>query len=241
MYVLGLMSGTSADGVDAALVSFTGKLSQPRWRLVNTFSIKYPSEIQKLIISVGQGSSLTSSEWLDLSETITEFHSFAAKNCDPDGMASVVGCHGQTVFHRPPNDLYKGATLQLIQAPLLAILLNKNIIFDFRSKDLALGGQGAPLSPFLDLSLIGRGTSWTGILNLGGIANLSLIPPKYGPNRNDDLLGWDCGPANSLIDLAIQKISRGKFTFDKNGSIASKGTSDLKVIEKWLSEDFFQK
>ncbi len=240
MYVLGLMSGTSADGVDAALVNFRGNSSKPKWHPINTFSLKYPSYLQKRIVSAGQGLTLNSSEWLELSETITKYHFFAAKECDPDGIAQLIGCHGQTVFHRPPNDLNKGASWQIIQAPLLAISINKPVIFDFRSKDLSLGGQGAPLSPFLDQALIGSDFGWTAILNLGGISNLSMVPPRSGPDRNLGLFGWDCGPANSLIDLAIQKISNGKFAYDLDGSIASKGTSDLNVIKKWLQEDFFQ-
>ncbi len=240
MYVLGLMSGTSADGVDAALLELKGNVDRPQWKLINTASIKYPAFLQKKIIDVGQGQALNSSEWLSLSESITEFHYSVAIKCDPDGISDLVGCHGQTVFHKPPAGSNKGGSLQIVQAPLLAILLDKTLIFDFRSKDIALGGQGAPLTPFLDVSLMPPHECWRAVLNLGGIANLTLIPPSIGPEKNSKLIGWDCGPANSLIDLAVQECSDGQFLFDCDGLIAAEGIPDLKAIDKWLNEDFFQ-
>ncbi len=241
MYVLGLMSGTSADGVDAALVDFQGNLDKPKWNLLNSASIAYPSSLQAKIIAIEQGMKVSASEWSVLSEEITEIYSIAARSCDPTGLARIAGCHGQTVFYRPPEKPYlRGASWQLIQAPLLAVLLEKTVIYDFRAKDLALGGQGAPLSPLFDAALIGGGSSWRAVLNLGGIANLSLIPPVTGPDRHLDVMGWDCGPANSLIDLAVNKVTNAKLNFDRDGLIASKGLPDLKVIEAWLKEDFFQ-
>ncbi len=240
MYVLGLMSGTSADGVDAALVELNGNVDRPKWKLINTASLKYPSCLQKEIIDVGQGQRLNSAEWLSLSESITEFHCAVAKTCDPDRLAHVVGCHGQTIFHKPPAGPNRGASVQIIQAPLLAILLDKILIYDFRSKDLALGGQGAPLTPFLDVAFIPPQKGWRGVLNLGGIANLTLIPPSTGPDKYSNVLGWDCGPANSLIDLAVQESTDGKDCFDFDGLRAAKGIPDFKAIDKWLKEDFFK-
>ncbi len=240
MYVLGLMSGTSADGVDAALVNFRSNLNRPKWRLLNSVSLKYPSDLKKIIVDVGQGLKLCSSEWLELSEAITDVYWSAAKTCDPNGISRLIGCHGQTVFHRPPKGSLNGGSLQLLQAPLLATRLGKTVVFDFRSKDLALGGQGAPLSPLIDLALISSGNGWRGVLNLGGIANLTLIPPRFGPDRNCEVLGWDCGPANSLIDLTVHSITDGRLNFDLEGHMASKGIPDREVISRWLKEDFFK-
>ena len=241
MYVLGLMSGTSADGVDAALVDFQGNFDKPKWNLINSASIAYSSSLQKKIIDIEQGMKVSASEWSALSEEITEIYSTAARTCDPTGLAKIAGCHGQTVFYRPPEKpLLRGSSWQLIQGPLLAVLLERTVIYDFRAKDLALGGQGAPLSPLLDSALIGGGAGWRAVLNLGGIANLSLIPPLRGPDRHLDVMGWDCGPANSLIDLAVNKVTNGQLNFDCDGLLASKGVPDLKVIDDWLQEDFFQ-
>ena len=241
MYVLGLMSGTSADGIDAVLATFTGKPHQPKWDLKNTASIAYPSELRKLIIEAGQGVLLSSQEWLDLGEAITELHARAVLVCDPDRRAEIVGCHGQTVFHRPPSFPKRGASWQLIQAPLLATIINLPVVFDFRSQDLALDGQGAPLVPLADEALVGRISGWRALLNLGGIANLTLLPPKCGPDKSSSVLGWDCGPANTFIDLAVSQISQGKLDFDRNGEMASKGSPNLEAIKSWLKEPFFHK
>ena len=239
MRVLGLMSGTSADGIDAVLVEFKGDPSKPKWKILNTFSYEYPSSIRNKIINVGQGLKLSSKDWFEMAEEITELNAFTARTCDPDSTAEIVGCHGQTVFHRSVKNFKRGGSYQILLGALLANILDKSVIYDFRSKDIAAGGHGAPLVAIVDESLMGRLYGWRGILNLGGIANLTIIPPKTGIYKNFECLGWDCGPANSLIDLAIQEITNSSSKFDQNGSIASLGKPNLKIIEKWLREPFF--
>ena len=239
MRVLGLMSGTSADGIDAVLVEFKGNPSKPKWKILNTSSYEYPFSTREKIIKVGQGLKINSKDWFELSEEITELNALAARTCDPDSTAEVVGCHGQTVFHRSQKNSERGGSLQLVLGPLLANILDKVVIYDFRSKDIALGGHGAPLVALVDESLVGRLYGWRGVLNLGGIANLTIIPPKSGIEKTAECLGWDCGPANSLIDLAIQESSNSFSKFDQHGSQASSGMPKLNVIEKWLKEPFF--
>ena len=239
MNVLGLMSGTSADGIDAVLVKFTGNCRHPKWKLINHISKDYPKELKERILKVSQGMKLSSSEWLDFSEDITNEHANVALECDPNQSSDLVGCHGQTVWHRPPTEGKLGGSLQVIQGPFLARLLNRKVIYDFRSLDLALGGQGAPLVPLVDEALIGRANNWQAILNLGGIANLTFIPPISGPESMAKVFGWDCGPANTLIDFAVQNITDGFMSFDKDGLIASSGKPDEDIIKKWLKEDFF--
>ena len=239
MRVLGLMSGTSADGIDAVLVDFKGDPSKPKWKILNTTSYEYPSSTREKIIQVGQGLEISSKDWLELAEEITELNAFAARACDPDSTAKVVGCHGQTLFHRSVKKSKRGGSLQILLGPLLANILDQIVIYDFRSKDLASGGHGAPLVALVDEALIGRLYGWRGVLNLGGIANLTIIPPKTGIDKTSECLGWDCGPANSLIDLAIKDITNLSLNCDEGGSIASLGTPRLKNIEKWLMDPFF--
>mgnify|MGYP001441357043 CR=1 FL=1 len=239
MRVLGLMSGTSADGIDVVLVEFKGNPSKPKWKILNTSSCEYPSSIREKIIKVGQGLRINSKDWFELAEEITELNALAARTCDPDSTAEVVGCHGQTVFHRSQKNSERGGSLQLLSGQLLATILDKVVIYDFRSKDIALGGQGAPLVALVDESFVGRLYGWRGILNLGGIANITIIPPKTGIDKPSKCLGWDCGPANSLIDLAIQESTNLSLKFDQDGCIASKGIPKLNIIEKWLKEPFF--
>ena len=186
MRVLGLMSGTSADGVDAVLVELSGSAEQPHWTLMRSASLDYPASTRQLILAIGQGEAKTASSLLNLSETITTIQAAAARQCDPEGQAQLVGCHGQTLWHRPPEngetgELQHGASWQMLQAPLLAQLLKRPVIFDFRAADLVLGGQGAPLVPKADAALLGQTKGWRALLNLGGIANLTLIPPDAGP------------------------------------------------------------
>ncbi len=240
MLALGLMSGTSADGVDAVLAQFNGNPRSPIWNLLGHASIPYSRELAHRLIAVGQGQKFSSAEWLEIAEAVTEVNAKAALACDPQGLTEIVGCHGQTISHRPASQKQRGASLQIIQAPLLSQLLNKPVIFDFRAADLAIGGQGAPLVPLLDEALIGRVSGWRGVLNLGGIANLTLIPPLSGPDRFAHVLGWDCGPANSLIDLVMHRFTNGELFYDRDGLIASEGVPDENLINKWLQEPFFQ-
>ena len=245
MRVLGLMSGTSADGVDAVLVELSGSAEHPRWTMVRSASLDYPASTRQLILAVGQGEAKTASSLLNLSETITKIQAAAARQCDPEGQAQLVGCHGQTLWHRPPEnletgELQPGASWQMLQAPLLAQLLRRPVIFDFRAADLALGGQGAPLVPKADAALLGRTKGWRALLNLGGIANLTLIPPDAGPDRLQPVRGWDCGPANSLIDLAMEQFSEGKESCDVGGRLAAAGQCHEALILRWLAEPYFQ-
>ena len=246
MRVLGLMSGTSADGVDAVLAEFSGRSSRPRWTLIHSAFCPYPSDLRKRMLAVAQGEAAPAAAFLELAEAITDHQAKAAEACDPDRSASLVGCHGQTIWHRPPDcdtrgRSRRGSSWQMLQGPLLAQLLQRPVVHDFRAADLALGGQGAPLVPMADAALIGRIEGWRALLNLGGIANITLIPPSRGPDRKQPVLGWDCGPANSLIDLAMTVFSDGEERCDKDGAMAALGQVINEPLTSWLREPYFLK
>lgn len=234
------MSGTSADGIDAVLASFSGRADRPEWRILASTSTPYPEALRQRLVSVGQGASFTAAELLDLAEAVTEEQARAARASDPQGLAGLVGCHGQTIWHRPPGGGRRGASWQLLQGPLLSALLNRPVVYDFRSADLALGGEGAPLVPAADAALLGGIGGWRALLNLGGIANLTLLPPAVGPDRRAPVLGWDCGPANTLLDLAVQRFSGGRLRFDAEGAWARRGHVAEELIGEWLREPYFQ-
>ena len=240
MRVLGLMSGTSADGVDAVLASFEGPPRRPRWRLLSRAAVPYPNELHNRLIAAGQGQPLGAADVLELGEALTEIQAEAARACDPDGRAELVGCHGQTLWHRPPSGQRRGSSWQLLQGPLLAELLQRPVVFDFRAADLALGGQGAPLVPAADAALLPAIGGWRGLLNLGGIANLTLLPPAAGPDRAAAVLGWDCGPANTLLDLAVAHFSGGSQRFDAGGQWSAQGQVDEGLLSQWLQEPYLQ-
>jgi anhydro-N-acetylmuramic acid kinase len=240
MRVLGLMSGTSADGVDAVLAEFRGHPRRPRWRLLERASLPYPAALAEALIAAGQGQPLSAAGVLELAEAVTEAQAAVARACDPGRLAELVGCHGQTLWHRPPCGERRGASWQLLQAPLLAALLRRPVVCDFRAADLALGGQGAPLVPLADAALIGSTGGWRAVLNLGGIANLTLIPPQRGIDRLQPVRGWDCGPANTLVDLAVARFSSGQQRFDADGAWARRGRICEPLIERWLQEPYVQ-
>ena len=244
MRVLGLMSGTSADGVDAVLAQFSGRSATPRWRLLRSVSCPYPSDLRKRILAIAQGEAAPAGDLLELAEAITEQQAKAADSCDPRRQACLVGCHGQTIWHRPPEcdateRMRKGSSWQMLQGPLLAQMLQRPVIHDFRAADLALGGQGAPLVPMADAALMGSIEGWRALLNLGGIANITLIPPSTGPDRKRPVLGWDCGPANSLIDLAMEDFTDGRERCDRDGAMAALGQVIKEPLEDWLREPYF--
>jgi anhydro-N-acetylmuramic acid kinase len=240
MWVLGLMSGTSADGVDAVLARFRGSPRRPRWQVVHSTSVPYPDDLRDRLIRCGQGRPLAAAALLDLVEELTEIQAQAARACDPCGLAEVAGCHGQTLWHRPPEPGRRGASWQALMGPLLAERLQCPVVFDFRAADLALGGHGAPLVPATDAALLGGIGGWRAVLNLGGIANLTLIPPSQGPDRHAPVRGWDCGPANTLIDLAVHQFSEGRLRFDEAGRWAREGRIAEEVIAHWLQEPYLR-
>jgi anhydro-N-acetylmuramic acid kinase len=240
MKVLGLMSGTSADGVDAVLAEFSGRPARPRWRLLASVAHPYPAVLRERLVAAGQGYPLAAAAWLELAEAVTAAQADAAHACDPEGQAALVGCHGQTVWHRPPEPGRLGVSWQMLLGPHLAERLGRPVVFDFRSADLALGGQGAPLVPAADEALLGGIAGWRALLNLGGIANLTLLPPSSGPDRHAAVLGWDCGPANTLLDLAVHRFSEGRLSYDEGGCWARQGEVADDLIQHWLQEPYLQ-
>jgi len=118
--------------------------------------------------------------------------------------------------------------------------LQRPVVFDFRAADLALGGQGAPLVPAADAALLPAIGGWRALLNLGGIANLTLLPPATGPDRGAAVRGWDCGPANTLLDLAVEHFSGSSQRFDADGAWAAQGSVDEALIEQWLQLPYLQ-
>ena len=214
-------------------------------RLLSHHHALIRSNCSAQLVSAGQGEPMPAGVLLELAEAITELQAQTAKACDPRHSAELIGCHGQTVWHRPPAREQKGCRAEgpagRCCRPLCWPMLQRPVVHDFRAADLALGGQGAPLVPMADAALMGRIEGWRALLNLGGIANITLIPPSRGPERGQPVLGWDCGPANSLIDLAISHFSGGRDQFDRGGAWAAQGCADDGMIERWLQEAYFQK
>lgn len=159
--------------------------------------------------------------------------------------ATLIGSHGQTVYHRPPIEAGEvcetnlGYSLQLGRGALIADLTGITTVSNFRAADIAAGGQGAPLVPRVDAALLAHPNEARCIQNIGGIGNVTYIPARSG-DWLSQIRGWDTGPGNSLLDLAVNQLSDGTKNYDENGDWAASGTICQPLVDKWLKHEYFQ-
>ena len=248
MYCIGLISGTSVDVIDTTLVEIEGGDRDLEIELIAGETYPYPSQLRELILQVCAGDSLSMAEFAQLDDEIaTQFALAAQKIQKGNPPAQLIGSHGQTVFHRPPllkekettTPLQLGYSLQLGRGVLIAHLTAIPTVSNFREGDLAAGGQGAPLVPKVDAYLLGHPTKSRCIQNLGGIGNVTYLPPQQETDWEQQISGWDTGPGNALLDLAVQRLTDGQQTYDRDGSWAAQGKPCLELVNQWLQQDFF--
>ena len=211
MYCLGLMSGTSVDSIDAALVKITGKELDFNIELLSGINYNYPDKLRQTILEVAGGKPLSMETYAELDEAIALCFVEAVKKIKqthPD--IELIGSHGQTVYHRPPTKERIGYTLQLGRGELIANLTGIPTVNNFRVADMAAGGQGAPLVSKVDAYLLSDFDKYRCVQNLGGIGNVTYLPAKKNQNWEHKVTGWDTGPGNILMDLAVQKLSNGE-------------------------------
>ncbi len=269
--VIGLISGTSVDGIDAALVDVVGSQTDLKIELVAGRTFAYPPKLRSQILSVCGGAALSMAELAELDDAIANSFALAALTIQAEyDIAELIGSHGQTVYHRPARKgemgrggdgerekfsdsspipgAEMGYSLQLGRGALIAALTGITTVSNFRAADIAAGGQGAPLVPIVDAYLLAEPDRHLCIQNLGGIGNLTYLPSKKNSplvNKSevshveDGILGWDTGPANSLLDLAVEHFSGGTKTCDENGDWAAQGTPCQALVEDWLKQEFF--
>lgn len=241
--VIGLISGTSVDGIDAALVEISGTGLNLHVDLLAGATYPYPPELRERILAVGANLAISMAELAELDDAIAQVFAQAAENIQVGYQpASLIGSHGQTVYHRPPRDghlhLPLGYSLQLGRGALISYLTKKTTVSNFRNGDIAVGGHGAPLVSRVDAYLLSHPQEGRCIQNIGGIGNLTYIPPRRD-NWLEKIRGWDTGPGNSLLDLAVQHLTAGAKTYDENGIWAASGTPCSALIEQWLNQDYF--
>ena len=235
-YYIGIMSGTSADGVDIALVDFSSDKVEFKAHLYQTYNDSFHQKITSLY-------SPNSNEIDRLGTLEVELaHCFAKaieklliqENITSNDIVAI-GCHGQTIRHRPIKnaDIDHPFTLQIGCHQTLACLTNIAVIGDFRTKDIALGGQGAPLVPAFHQYLFSPRQQDTFIVNMGGIANITYLPQQ----ASQDVIGFDTGPANALLDEWCFKHT-GK-RYDENGVWASQGTIHQALLSILLTDQYF--
>ena len=241
MKVIGLMSGTSVDGIDAALIEVSGAETDLQVKLLAGNTFAYPEELRSQILAAIAGEPISVAELAILDDAIAFQFAQAVKEIKPSGLTvDLIGSHGQTVFHRPPTKDKLGYSLQLGRGELIACTTKIDTVSNFRAADIALGGEGAPLVPKIDACLLSHPTKARAIQNLGGIGNVAYLPPYQTPNWERQICGWDTGPANALIDMTVTRLSNGKQTYDRDGQWASQGTVYRQLVTKWLEQDFFR-
>ncbi len=242
---VGLMSGTSVDGIDAALVKISGEESNLEVELLTGKTYAYPPSLKNQILAVCAGQPLSIGELATLDEAIASCFATAAQKIQQGhAEAELIGSHGQTIYHQPPNKQSRlsnlGYSLQIGRGEVIANLTGITTVSNFRAADLAAGGQGAPLVSKVDACLLAHPHKYRAVQNLGGIGNVTSLPPLSESDWQQKISGWDTGPGNSLLDLAVQQLTHGYQTYDRDGAWAAKGNADLDLVQQWLEQDFFQ-
>jgi anhydro-N-acetylmuramic acid kinase len=242
MWVLGLMSGTSADAIDAALVEWPDDAAARPFRLIAFREFRHPESLQTEIHSLAAGE-LESTRMLEdlvrLDRILADrFADAALSLLDEAGVApdrvDGIASHGQTVAHHPEH----GGSLQIGCPARLAERLRRPVIADFRRRDLAMGGEGAPLAPFFHHAVFSEADETRGILNLGGIANLTWLPAGARPS---DVMAFDVGPANTLLDGVVSLATDGRERFDRDGALARAGTPVANWLDELMSDPYLER
>lgn len=236
---VGLMSGTSLDGVDVALVGFEGEEERParaealafrvfpyesafRVRLRDACRAGSPAELCRLNFELGDR----------FASAVTE--TLAEAGVDPSDVVAI-GSHGQTVWHEPPADS-RGSTLQIGEAAAVAERTGIPVVADFRVRDVAAGGQGAPLTAYTDRLLFTDERRSRAIQNLGGMGNVTALPAG---SSDAEPLALDTGPGVALLDSAVQRLTEGAQPYDLDGALAAAGTVNEDALAEWLNDAFF--
>ncbi|MEP6754765.1 MAG: anhydro-N-acetylmuramic acid kinase [Chthonomonadales bacterium] len=237
MLIIGLMSGTSADGVDVVLVEITERDSKLHVDLKKSLFVPYSEEMREAIFQISNPDSVRLQEIVALNPIIGELFGEAALSlckvagCDINDV-DAIGSHGQTIWHQPVAIPIGGVagrgTLQIGSAAVISAITGQPVVSDFRSADMAVGGQGAPLVPYADWKLFGHPVEDRLMLNIGGIANVTWLPA--GCTR-DEIIAFDTGPGNMLIDLAAYRSTAGAQMMDVDGQLARRG----KVIDEFVN------
>jgi anhydro-N-acetylmuramic acid kinase len=232
---LGLMSGTSADGIDAALVRFEGEGRALRCELVRGHTFAWDATLRGHLVALGQGADTVSLDALGtldgrIALAFAEAALSLLKDADvPRGRVRAIGSHGQTIRHRPQAD--PPFTWQLGDGNVIAERCGITTVADFRRRDMAAGGQGAPLMPAFHAALLGSPQEDRAVLNLGGIANFTLLPVA------GDVRGFDTGPANALMDVWCERHTG--HAYDADGAFAARGQASAALLARLLADPWF--
>jgi anhydro-N-acetylmuramic acid kinase len=239
---VGLMSGTSMDGVDAALVAMSLDGERPRVELRGFASVAYPDSLRESLADLAAGAQVTAEDVAMMGTGVAVAFAGAffdvCRSAGADARAvDFIGSHGQTVAHVPPGSGSPvAATLQIGPPAMIAALTGVTTVGDFRSGDVAIGGQGAPLAPYCDYLLRRSDEHNRVILNIGGISNLTYLPARAA---RDDVIAFDAGPGNMAVDVLYRALFPGQGDYDEDGVRAMVGTASRAVLERLMRHPYF--
>jgi anhydro-N-acetylmuramic acid kinase len=246
MLVVGVMSGTSADGIDVALAELRGRPPRLEAELAGFHFVSYPAAVRASILRVAGGGATTTAEISRLDFLLGELFARAVLralrrwNVRPEEV-HLIGSHGQTVYHQGRPEKFLGtavrATLQIARPEVICARTKIPVMADFRPADMAHGGQGAPLVPLADYVLFRDGRRGRVALNIGGIANLTAIPPRAELDR---VTAFDTGPGNMLVDALVRHYSRGRELYDRGARIARSGRLLPGMLAELLRDPFYR-
>lgn len=241
MIVAGVMSGTSADGINVALVRIQGRGFRSRLELLANYEFPYPAEVRKAVLAAMNASSAKVADLARLNFVLGELYAKAVQAAQRRARldCELVGCHGQTIYHQGAASNYLGravaCTWQTGEGAVIAAKLGVPVVSDFRPADFAAGGKGAPLVPFLDYVLFRHRRFGRIVQNIGGIGNLTAIPPRATP---EDVFAFDTGPGNMVMDAVAARLFERPY--DRSGRFAAKGEPIESVLRQMLRRAFFQ-
>ncbi|MCX7993989.1 MAG: anhydro-N-acetylmuramic acid kinase [Fimbriimonadales bacterium] len=240
-FAIGLMAGTSLDGIDAALVKIVGAGDAIQVvTLANHHAPYTPDERAGLLRLMREGNLADLCAWdAYLGQRFAQTALELIQRAQPPHV-DFVGSHGQTIWHAPNATLFGTSvpnTLQIGQPDVIAARVGVPVVADFRTRDMAYGGQGAPLVPIVDWLLLRHATEHRIVLNLGGMANITVLPAGGAP---ETIQAFDTGPANALIDLAVQQGTHGARHYDADGALASVGTVHASLLEWLMAHPYLQ-
>ena len=245
--VIGLMSGTSADGMDAALTEITGYGVDTRVRMLGFVSLPYPDPVRESILRLACGTAGGSREMCLFSALMGQLSVEACLAvCESAGISpetvDLVGSHGQTLWHNPAREEYAGymlrGTLQAGDPSLISERLGCPVVSDFRVRDMAAGGQGAPLVPYAEYLLYRRTDRSVGLQNIGGIGNLTVLPKGGAP---EDTFAFDTGPGNMVMDQLMERRTQGRERCDRDGAVAAAGRCGEKLLAFLMADPYLKK
>lgn len=237
LYVLGLMSGTSADGIDAALCRIGGAPPHLSAAIVRAATLPYPGSLREQVLAACRPGAAGADTLCRLNVAIGAAFAEAARAVIAAEPVDLIASHGQTVWHNVEADGRVSATLQIGAAAVLAEQLGVTVIDNFRARDVAAGGQGAPLVGFVDWLLLRHPTRWRAVQNIGGMGNVSFLAPLSLANVTP--IAFDTGPGNALIDAAIVRFTGGRQHYDADGAWAASGQVDAAWLAELLAHPYF--